>query len=144
MCVCIYFFFFFFMYVCMYLYASYFMYIFIQHVSSFFFFKLAQFAVTDFNLNVIIRILSDMLPAVIYIVEFNLFFYNTKVVSRKIRFPWKIIALTWQRIQLMQIKRMLEQVMNNWRMLTDIREIKIMEYYTLQGRHFTIFLVCKQ
>lgn len=86
--VCVYIFFlFFFMYVCMYLYASYFIYIFVQHVSSFFFFKLAQFAIADFNLNVVIRILSDMLPAVIYIVEFNLFFYNTKVVSRKIRFP---------------------------------------------------------
>ncbi|XP_025160087.1 uncharacterized protein LOC105182717 [Harpegnathos saltator] len=79
--------------------------------------QLAQFAVADIDSDAVIRILSDALPSTGYFIKFTLFFYNDETT-----------------------KQMLKQITNNWRMLTDMREIKIAEYYARRGRHVTIFL----
>ncbi|XP_071630166.1 uncharacterized protein [Temnothorax longispinosus] len=80
--------------------------------------QFAQFAIADCSINVIIRILSDALPAMVYVVKFNIFFFDTK-----------------------KLKQMLEEIINNRRMLTDPQEIKIVEHYAHQGKIITFMML---
>ncbi|XP_071567625.1 uncharacterized protein, partial [Temnothorax nylanderi] len=80
-----------------------------------------QFAIADCSVNVIIRILSEALPAMLCVVKFNIFFFDTKKI---------------------QLKQMLEEIINNRRMLTDPQEIKIVEHYARQGKIATIMSIC--
>ncbi|XP_024882951.1 uncharacterized protein LOC112461803 [Temnothorax curvispinosus] len=50
----------------------------------------------------------------VYVVKFNIFFFDTK-----------------------KLKQMLEEIINNRRMLTDPQEIKIVEHYAHQGKTVT-------
>lgn len=45
---------------------------------------------------------------------------------------------------MIQLKQMLKEIVNNRRMLTDVQEIKIVEYYVHRGKNFTIILTCMQ
>ncbi|XP_077258692.1 uncharacterized protein LOC143895458 isoform X2 [Temnothorax americanus] len=80
--------------------------------------QFTQLAIADRSVNVIIRILSDALPAMAYVVKFNIFFFDTK-----------------------KLKQMLEEIINNRRMLTDPQEIKIVEHYARQGKTVTIMML---
>lgn len=37
---------------------------------------------------------------------------------------------------------MLDEIINNWRMLTDAQEIKIAEHYAQQGKYVTTIIMC--
>ncbi|XP_032675077.1 uncharacterized protein LOC116845935 [Odontomachus brunneus] len=80
--------------------------------------QLTQFTIVDFHLDVVIRILGEAFPAIIYFIKFNLFFYDAEM-----------------------IKQILERIINDWRIFTDIQEIKIVEHYARQGRQLMIFLI---
>ncbi|XP_039308417.1 odorant receptor 49a isoform X2 [Solenopsis invicta] len=83
--------------------------------------EFAQFIIADFSINVTIKILLDALTAFLYAVTFNMFFFNTE-----------------------KLKQMLEEVNNNWRMLSDSQEIKILYYYSQQGEKFIIITILLQ
>ncbi|XP_011706890.1 PREDICTED: uncharacterized protein LOC105462061 [Wasmannia auropunctata] len=40
-----------------------------------------------------------------------------------------------------KVKQILEEIINNRRMLTDVQEIKIVEHYVQQGKNFTVLLL---
>ncbi|XP_039308730.1 uncharacterized protein LOC120358458 [Solenopsis invicta] len=80
--------------------------------------ELAQLIVADLSINITIKILSDALTALLQFLIFNTLFLNTT-----------------------KLKQMLEELINNRRMLTDSQEIKILESYAHQGEKFIIIII---
>ncbi|XP_039308419.1 odorant receptor 49a-like [Solenopsis invicta] len=83
--------------------------------------EFAQFIIADISINIAIGILLDSLSAFLYLVIFNMFFFNPK-----------------------ELKQMLEEIVNNRQKLTDSREIKILEYYSHQGEKFIVAILWLQ
>ncbi|XP_039308590.1 uncharacterized protein LOC120358417 [Solenopsis invicta] len=89
--------------------------LFISHVIA----EFAQFAIVDFfNVNITIRILRDAITTFLIFVIFNMFFLNTK-----------------------KLKRILDEIINNRRMITDSQEIEILDYYAYKGKKIIVTIL---
>lgn len=110
-------------------------------------FQLTTFITTEFNVDLLLHVLSYAVPWLSYLLKYNMHCLNIHKVSALeslSRVLVRNVSMNGDRYCWAQMRDVMERLQSDWNELNNAQEIEIIKKYSTLGKVIAIFTTCKQ